>query len=110
LHPILIFETFIKTLMKVIREIVTWGVTILPLKRNLVPRFMRGGEVIRSEIWLQGIPRSRRWDIKPVGVEESIDLPFSSSLSRKVTEVYMIPLSDFQGWGMTAFQGEGTLE
>jgi hypothetical protein len=45
-----------------------------------------------------------------VGAEESISLPFSSSLGRKVTEVDVIPLSDFQGWGMTSFHGEGTLE
>jgi hypothetical protein len=29
--------------MKVITEFVTWGVTSLPLKRNLIPRFERRG-------------------------------------------------------------------
>jgi hypothetical protein len=29
--------------MKVIRKAITWGVTILPLKRNLVPRFTKEG-------------------------------------------------------------------
>jgi hypothetical protein len=33
----------ITTLMTEIRECVTRGVTALPLKRNLVPRFMKGG-------------------------------------------------------------------
>jgi hypothetical protein len=31
-------------LMKVIRKTVTRDVTILPLKRNIIPRFMKGGE------------------------------------------------------------------
>jgi hypothetical protein len=30
--------------MKVIRETITWGVTTLPLKRNLVPRFTKERE------------------------------------------------------------------
>jgi hypothetical protein len=29
--------------MKVIREVITQGVTTLPLKRNLVLKFMKGG-------------------------------------------------------------------
>jgi hypothetical protein len=33
----------IRTLMKVIREVIIWSVTTLPLKRNLIPRFMKGG-------------------------------------------------------------------
>jgi hypothetical protein len=45
-----------------------------------------------------------------VGAEESIGIPFSSSLGRKVIEVDVIPLSDFQGWEMTSFHGEGILE
>jgi hypothetical protein len=37
--------------MRVIRETVTCGVIALPLNRILIPRFMKGGEVIRSERW-----------------------------------------------------------
>jgi hypothetical protein len=33
----------IKTLKKVIREVVIQGVTTLPLKRNLILRFTKGG-------------------------------------------------------------------
>jgi hypothetical protein len=33
----------IKALMKVIREVITCGITTLPLKRNLIPRFRRRG-------------------------------------------------------------------
>jgi hypothetical protein len=29
--------------MKVINKAITWGVTTLPLKRNLIPKFMKGG-------------------------------------------------------------------
>jgi hypothetical protein len=32
-----------KNLMNIIREVITRGVTALPLKRNLIPRFMNGG-------------------------------------------------------------------
>jgi hypothetical protein len=32
----------VKPLMTLIRAAVKWGVTALPLKRNLVPRFMKG--------------------------------------------------------------------
>jgi hypothetical protein len=35
----------IKPLIKVIRRTVTQGVTALPLKGNLIPRFMKGGGV-----------------------------------------------------------------
>jgi hypothetical protein len=34
--------------MKVIKEFITQGVTSLPLKRNLVPRFMKGGEDLKK--------------------------------------------------------------
>jgi hypothetical protein len=33
----------IRTLMKVIREVITWGVTVFSLKGNLVLRFTKGG-------------------------------------------------------------------
>jgi hypothetical protein len=33
----------IKALTKAIRETITWGVTALPFKRNLIPRFTKGG-------------------------------------------------------------------
>jgi hypothetical protein len=33
----------IKALMTIIREFITWGVIALPLKRNLIPRFTKGG-------------------------------------------------------------------
>jgi hypothetical protein len=30
--------------MKVIWEAITWGVTALPLKKNIIPRFMKEGK------------------------------------------------------------------
>jgi hypothetical protein len=38
--------------MKVIKESVTWGVTTLPLKRNLIPRFAEGERLQRSKEWI----------------------------------------------------------
>jgi hypothetical protein len=71
---------------------------------------MKGGGAIGIDIWLQGIPRSRRKEIKIVGAEESVGLPVSSSLGQKVTGVDMIPLSNFHGRGMTSFHGAGISE
>jgi hypothetical protein len=38
-----------KLLIVGIRVSITWGVTTLPLKRNLIPRFTKGGEKHKND-------------------------------------------------------------
>jgi hypothetical protein len=53
----------IKPLMRVIRENVTWGVTALPLKRNLVSRFMKERSTRNDERY---IDRRERRILRPL--------------------------------------------
>jgi hypothetical protein len=33
----------------VIKDFIIWGITALPFKRNLIPRFMKGGGALRND-------------------------------------------------------------
>jgi hypothetical protein len=53
----------VKPLMTIIRAAITWGVTALPLKRNLVSRFMKEG----AQETMKGALTAENEDIGTVG-------------------------------------------
>jgi hypothetical protein len=67
--------------MKVISKVITWGVTALPLKRNLISRFTKGRGMRNDEECIDGVTSKQEKTYGHQGLENVRALgPGSDSL------------------------------